>query len=79
MVDKPAAEGEFCFGSVEVRSSALGIDACGMAADRFDACPLNVQNALRARLITVFFGAVFECAKKITIFKNFQRDPTLVL
>jgi len=50
-----------------------------MAADRFDACPLNVQNALRARLITVFFGAVFECAKKITIFKNFQRDPTLVL
>src|SRR5262249_25112143 len=53
MVDKSAAEGEFCFGSVEVRSSALGIDACGMAADRFDACPLDVQMRC-PRLIHVF-------------------------
>jgi hypothetical protein len=42
-----------------------------MAADRFDACPLNVQNALRARLITVLFGAVFECAKRSQSPKNF--------
>ena len=43
-----------------------------MAADGFDACPLNVQNALRARLIAVFFfGEVFECAKRSQSPKNF--------
>jgi hypothetical protein len=43
-----------------------------MAADGFDACRLNVQNALRARLIDVFFGAVFEFAKRSQPPKNFS-------
>src|SRR5215469_16771978 len=72
MVDKPAAEGEFCFESVEIRRSALGIDACGMAADRFDACPFRCANALRARLIHVFSARVLECAKRSQSAKNFS-------
>jgi hypothetical protein len=34
-----------------------------LATDGFDACPLNVQNALRARLIDVFSARVLEYAK----------------
>src|SRR6266436_6628759 len=48
-----------------------------MAADRFDACPLNVQNALRARLITVFSARYLSVQKdrnhqKISARSNFS-------
>jgi hypothetical protein len=43
-----------------------------MAADGFAACPLDVQNALRARMIDVFFRAVLEFAKRSQPPKNFR-------
>src|SRR5258707_6101786 len=49
-----------------------------MATDGFDACPLNVQNALRARLITVFSARHLSVQKDRNL-QKFQRDPTLVL
>jgi hypothetical protein len=56
MVDIPAAEDEFVLDQWRLEKRARN-RCMRMAADRFDACPLSVQNALRTRLIDVFFGA----------------------
>jgi hypothetical protein len=71
-----AAAGEFVLDQWRLEKRARN-RCMRMAADRFDACPLNVQNALRARLITVFSARYLSVQKdrnhqKISARSNFS-------
>src|SRR6516165_9176893 len=77
MVDKPAAEGEFCFASVEVKRSALGIDACAWPRRWVRRVPIKCASALRARLIDDFSARYLSVQKnhnlqKISARSNFS-------
>src|SRR6516164_1799523 len=68
-----------CIWSINLRPNAnfVSMHAHG-PADRFDACPLNVQTRCAPGGLTIFRRGTSVC-KKITTCKKFQRDPTLVL